>query len=405
MDTAYAAHAFHDCFENGRGTGELRLTPSGFRFRSGERSVTIPYDRAELRLGGASDRLMFIAHPAYPGWSIYTGDLNVLRDPVLRARPELAALLAGMRRRRVINGSLLVAALVLVLAVPLALLFNMDAVTRVAASQVPVSWEQQLGKTAFGQYQIQAHMIQDERAGELLRQLTAPLTGALVDSPYTFQFHIARDARINAFALPGGQIVLHDALILRADSAEELVGVLAHEIAHVTERHGTRNLITSAGIALTVQALIGDAGGLLATLATAAPFLLTQKYSRGFETDADQRGFALLTRASVDPRGMVRFFERMKQEEEKVREKIREQAGDSAADALAKLPEFLSTHPATDSRIEGMRRLAADSRGPYRDLNPAFRALKERIGVLATELATEPATKPGADKPAQKQQP
>ena len=102
---------------------------------------------------------------------------------------------------------------------------------------------------------LQQHARRVAAAG-LLREVVAPLTGALSGAPYAFHFHIARDARINAFALPGGQIVLHDALVLRADSAEELLGVLAHEIAHVTEQHGTRNLIASAGIALTVQALL-----------------------------------------------------------------------------------------------------------------------------------------------------
>lgn len=395
MAPSYTAHAFHDSFENGRGSGELSVTPSGFRFRSGERSVTIPFDRVQLTLGGASDRLLFIAHPAHPGWSIHTGDLAVLRDPALLARPELAPLLAAMRRRRIRNWTVLAAIAVLLLAAPVALLFNMDLLTRAAARQVPAAWEEKLGTTAFGQYQIQARMIRDKQAAGLLRELVAPLTGALGESPYTFQFHIARDARINAFALPGGQIVLHDALVLRADSAEELLGVLAHEIAHVTEQHGTRNLIASAGIALTAQALLGDAGGLLSTIATAAPFLLTQRYSRQFETEADDHGYELLTRASIDPRGMVRFFETMKNEEEKVREKVREQAGDRAADTMAKLPEFLSTHPATDSRIARMQSRAAGSRGPYRDLNPAFRALKERVGALAAEKAAEiPAEKP-----------
>ena len=154
MATIYAAHAFHDSFENGRGSGELSVTPTGFRFRSGERTVNIPYDRVQLTLGGASDRLVFIAHPALPGWSIYTGDLAMLRDPVLQQRPELAPVLAGLRRRRARNWTVLAAIAVLVLAAPVALLFNMDMVTRAAARQVPPAWEEKLGTTAFGQYQI-----------------------------------------------------------------------------------------------------------------------------------------------------------------------------------------------------------------------------------------------------------
>ena len=84
-----------------------------------------------------------------------------------------------------------------------------------------------------------------------------PPTAALRDTPHGFDFHIARDPRIKPFALPGGQIVLHTELVLRAESAAELLGVLAHEMAHVTGPHGTQNLIASAGMVLAVQALLG----------------------------------------------------------------------------------------------------------------------------------------------------
>src|SRR5688500_17002915 len=241
--------------------------------------------------------------------------------------------------------------------------------TSIAARQVPASWEQQLGKTAFGQYQVQADVIQDPRTTKLLADLTDVLTQALPDSRYQFHFYVVRNPALNAFALPGGYVVLNSELVLRAESAEEVLGVLAHEISHVTAQHGTRNLIASAGLYLTVQAALGDASGLLATLAGAAPFLLSQKYSRGFENEADSQGFDLLQRAQIDGRGMVSFFEKVKAEEEKMRAKAREQVGEGAGAVLTEIPEFLATHPATDSRIERMREKVAQQHGSYRDLN------------------------------------
>jgi predicted Zn-dependent protease len=146
-----------------------------------------------------------------------------------------------------------------------------------------------------------------------------------------------------------------------------------------------RNLIASAGLYLTIQAALGDASGLLGTLASAAPFLLSQKYSRDFESEADAQGFELLQRARIDGRGMVSFFDKVKAEEERMRAKAREQVGDNAGALLTETPEFLATHPATDSRIERMREKAAHQQGPFQDLSATFDALQLRVREFAAE--------------------
>lgn len=381
----YLAHAFHEGFAQGRAAGDLSVSAAGFCFRCDTQSVTIPLAGARLTLGGASDRIVFIAHPDFPDWSLYTSDRAILRDPVLAAHPELTVALGTMRRKRVRNWAVFAAISAVLIAIPLVLLLNMGWLTSIAARQIPASWEEQLGRTAFGQYQVQADMIQDPQTAKLLAELTDVLTQSLSDSRYQFRFHVVRNPSLNAFALPGGYVVVNSELLLRADSAEEVLGVLAHEISHVTSQHGTRNLIGSAGLYLTVQAALGDASGLLATLAGAAPFLLSQKYSRGFENEADAQGFELLQRARIDGRGMVSFFEKVKAEEEKMRAKAREQLGEGAGAVLTDMPEFLATHPTTDSRIERMREKAAHQQGPFRDMNATFNALKVRVREFETE--------------------
>lgn len=377
--SAYQAHAFHDSLPNGRASGELTVSDAGFEFRSGEHRVAAALAGAKLALGGAADRLVFLTHPQAPGWSIYTSDRSILAHPAVANSTALASDLNVIRRQRANRIARLVIAIAALIGAPLALIANLGALTGLAARQIPPSWEEQLGRTAFAQYQIQSEMIEDEETRRLLTELTDTLTKELPHSAHTFHFHIARDPALNAFALPGGYIVVHSELILRAGSASELLGVLAHEIAHVTEQHGTRNLIASAGVVLTVQALLGDASGLLAAVASAAPFLLTQKYSRGFERDADEKGFELLQRAQIDPRGMASFFEKVKAEEEKAAQKVREQLGETAGDVLTQTPEFLSTHPTTDSRIAAMHELIAGDDGAYRNLDSTFAALTARI--------------------------
>jgi beta-barrel assembly-enhancing protease len=260
---------------------------------------------------------------------------------------------------------------------------------------VPYSWEEKLGKTALAQLQVQGKFMPAEQADPLLKEFTAPLIEALGKTPYTFHFYITNEKSINAFAMPGGYVVIHSELLLRAKSADEVLGVLAHEIAHVTERHGTRGVIAKAGAWLVFQAAIGDTGGVLTTMASAAPFLLSQRYSRSFETDADEHGYQLLERADIDARGLVSFFATIRDEEAEMRRKVKEQLGDKSGEALSDIPEFLSTHPLTDKRIAHIEKLVARQHGPYRNLNPVFEQLQTKVRefVAPTEQAT-PQTEP-----------
>lgn len=347
--------------------------PNGNKHR-----VSLPLNDLRIKLGGASDRLVFFEHDSYPEWNIYTSDLQVLKSPVLLAHPELTAAIDKLRSKRQINHTLLIVAVMLLLALPVGLYFSMGGLTAAAARQVPVEWEQKLGKSAFAQYRLQHELLDDPQTQAELKALTQPLTAVIKDSRYPFEFHVVRDADLNAFALPGGIVVINSGLIERADNASELLGVLAHEISHVTERHGVRNIISSAGIVLTAQVLIGDASGLLATIASAAPILLNQSYSRDFERDADTHGVSLLTAANIDPHGMQKFFEKMIAHEKKMLQQV---GNDDAAEALKSLSRFLSTHPATEERIERIQRLSRDARGPYRDLEPAFARLKAHIAT------------------------
>jgi len=378
--------------ERGRESGELTVTDKGLRFRGTRGEFFVPLAGAQLTLGGASDRLIFIAHPTEPALSIYTADQSILHDRVLVAHPELTAALRTMRNARMRSWSSLLAACVLLVALPLAFVFNLDYFAGLAVKHVPPEWEAQLGKTALGQIQVQSDFMNGEQVDPLLKELTAPLLDALGQSPYRFHFYIANEKSINAFALPGGYVVIHSELLLRADSAEELLGVLAHEIAHVTERHGTRGIMAKAGAWLVFQAVIGDAGGILATMASAAPFLLTQNYSRSFEADADEQGYKLLEQARIDAQGMASFFAKIRDEEAAIRKKTKEQLGEKSADVLTDLPEFLRTHPLTEKRIAHIKRLAAEQHGPYRDLQRPFNELRAKVREFSTHTQTESPT-------------
>ena len=264
-----------------------------------------------------------------------------------------------------------------IIAIPLLIVMQMDGISATVAEHVPPEWEEELGETAFAQYQRGQQFMEDAQAKELLAPLTTPLLEALNDERFEYRFYISGDDVVNAFALPGGYIVINSGLILKADSAEELLGVVAHEIAHVSEQHSIRSIIGTAGVYITISAVLGDMSGIFAILADAAPFLIRQSYSRGFESEADEIGLALLHDAQINPQGLVTFFEKLMEIEAEQKEDMGEEYNNETVQSTL---AFLSTHPATEDRIEHLeKRIAQLPHQRHRDFDQEFLRLKERV--------------------------
>ena len=148
-----------------------------------------------------------------------------------------------------------------------------------------------------------------------------------------------RDAPLlgaNAFALPGGSIVLTDALVRVARSDSEIAGVLAHELGHVELRHSLRQIYSAAGVAVFLTLISGDPGALIDSVISQASVLLTLSYSRGFESEADARAVELLLAIGEDPIAFADLLARI--------------SGGEAS--------ILSTHPGSGERREAVRALA-----------------------------------------------
>ena len=165
-------------------------------------------------------------------------------------------------------------------------------------------------------------------------------------------------------------MAIHTGLILKADSPEEVLGVMAHELAHVEEQHSMRNLVEMVGLYALVSTFFGDVSGVAAILVNNAPFLLSMKFSRDHEHEADTVGFEYLMRANIDPRGLVSFFEKIKKESE-------ESNLPDMDDAL----NVLSTHPATDKRIKSLKLLIQERGRPehYRKFNLDFSEFQKKL--------------------------
>jgi Zn-dependent protease with chaperone function len=399
MDLAsskYACHAFHASLPGGRDVGELSLSQSGLSYHVASLLGTLSFAHMELTMGGSNNTLVFIKHAHKPDLVLYTSDLSILKNPALLAHPECSRQIAALSRKRMLGWGLLVGFSLLLLALPAGLIWQMDGLSAYVAKQVPVEWEEKLGASVAAQDDLKNKRMPKAEADAVLKPLTAPLLQALPDSPYRYSINIVNDSTTNAYALPGGYVAIHSGLILKAGSAEELLGVLAHEISHVEERHGTRSIIGNAGIYLVASAVFGDVSGLLAVFGNAAPMLLSQQYSRRFETDADEKGVLLLIRARINPAGLPVFFERMIAEEKAALEKIDNK---QAREAYKQAMGLLSTHPASDKRMAHLRTLIVKSQGPYINQDAAFKDLQEAVKKFVAKSTTNEIKKPAPATP------
>lgn len=233
-------------------------------------------------------------------------------------------------------------------------LWGVPALARVATSVVPVSWEVRLGDAVIDRLAPPDRRCNgaagQQTIGEIVSRLAAHLP---TPGQYRFRPIVVDSAVVNAYALPGGYIVIYRGLLALTRTPEELAGVLAHEMEHVVQRHGTRMLLEHASLGVLIASLSGDVGG-AAYAFDAARSLGTLRYSRRNEDEADAGGTALVRAAGVDPAGMVAFLETLRI---------------AVPDAPGPLT-YLSTHPSSQDRAGRLRALASKLAGPVTPLLP-----------------------------------
>jgi predicted Zn-dependent protease len=182
------------------------------------------------------------------------------------------------------------------------------------------------------------------------RRLAADMARAAA-SPFETDLQFVTAGFPNAFALPGGRIVVTGELIALLESPDELAGVLAHETAHVAERHVMEALVRELGAAVILDLLVS--GGAGHQIALAGLQIQSLEYGRAAETEADALAVRYLREIGVDPMGLAAFFDRLGKEEQA-----------NGAGGRDRMVELFSTHPLTARRAEAARALAAETGGP-----------------------------------------
>lgn len=213
-----------------------------------------------------------------------------------------------------------------------------EAVTMWVANRVSLETELSIGDRALAQLEVEHVLTQEGLPATTVAAIGTRLTQG---SRYRYRWYVSADREVNAYALPGGIVIVNAGMIENAANAQELAGVLAHEVQHIEHRHTLQQMIHSAGWAAVLAVVLGDVSGITAIVVHQLGNL---RNSRQLEAQADTEGMKALARAGIPLDGMASLFGRLANDE-------RRRGGEGVA--------LLSSHPATQERIAELTRLAA----------------------------------------------
>lgn len=207
------------------------------------------------------------------------------------------------------------------------------------AKNVSIETEEEFGNSIYGALDLssQANLQATEMVNDFFQVMK-------VKTPYRIRITVVEGDVVNAFALPGGHIVVYTGLLEKLDTYQELAALLSHEFTHVNERHSTRSIFRALGSRIFLSLMLGRMGSVTAILVDQADNLKSMTYSRSLEKEADLKGLELLQERKIDPQGFVNLFETLKESASK-----------------SEMPEMLESHPDISTRIDYVKKASAGS--------------------------------------------
>lgn len=341
---------------------EVRLDPGGLRVDAGDGLPALwPFEELVLMRGDRRGEPVQLERRSSPV-EVVVVDAETFFPALRAAWPAPGRLRSpGAPALRILLGIAL-AGLVLLFAL---WRFGIPWLADVAAERMPGEWEAQYGAAMLEEFQRTHPPVQDpdvRRPASLVEASLVPVTGP---EPRRERFVVLDQDLPNAFALPGGHIVLTTGLLSALESPDELAAVFAHEWGHVRQRHVLRSVFRQASLQVLLAFVAGDQSALSGTLRMAGE-LGSLSYSRGWEREADDEAMALLAAHGTSPAALVAALE-----------SIRKAARTEGA-AIG----FLSTHPTSAERAERIRenakRLHVTGAAGWRDIR-AWHAMKARL--------------------------
>jgi predicted Zn-dependent protease len=221
--------------------------------------------------------------------------------------------------------------------------YGLPAAADWAVTKVSIETERSLGRDAFAWLDnkrwFQPTELDDLRQYRIRNIFSTLVSGSKMKPHYRLEFRHSKRMGPNAIALPGGIIVITDEMVLLAESEDEVAAVLAHEIGHVELRHAVRQVMQGSALAVMAGAVTNDASSFTVAVAGLPALLAQTKYSRKFETEADDFAFKLLKQHGISPAAFASLMERLSKDH---------------ADEENSF-SFISTHPVTADRVKRAR--------------------------------------------------
>jgi beta-barrel assembly-enhancing protease len=325
----------------GGASGELEVRVTGIEVTVNEQTQRAALNQLSLReVGFGKPGIELAWQNGTNQWAAHVLDPDAARallaSPVLSDLPQVRALHFGRRKvnaGRTLGWSLLGLFVLLPLMVIGLFYMQTDRIAGWVADRIPIAEETKLGRETFDSMKAQLKLQDSGPAYDAVQSIGKRLTQG---SKYRYEFHVANDDVLNAFALPGGIVVINSGLIKATQRPEELAGVLAHEVQHVEQRHSLQGMVKNLGLRAVWALVSGDLGGTLAGQTVVQ--LTSLKFSRDAESEADANGFDALVKQGIDPSGMPAFFKIM---------------SDKAADAPV---AFISDHPLSKDREQALQK-------------------------------------------------
>ena len=337
--TTFVARAAHPNLENGEASGRISIDRFILRFDAvAGGALEIPLIRLQMERLESGE--LQLTDPQQPEAALYTYDPRILEHRALREQACTRNQVLELRREDEVKRRM---KLVLLFLLGFTLLaaaawVAMGLMVRAAVTMIPPRIEEQFGEKVMKEVKAVMTVYKDPKIEAKLNAAVAPLLASLPPTTLPYKFYLIDEPLPNACALPGGHVLVTRGLMNICERPEELCGVIAHEIAHVNQKHIFRKIGDQVGPYVIFRILAKDDNTMMGTFGKGSELLVNQSFSQDIESEADSVGWDYLVKARIDPRGMRDIFVKF--------QKLQERLPLSDVGFAA-----FSSHPPTEKRI------------------------------------------------------
>jgi predicted Zn-dependent protease len=333
----------------------VEATSKGLRIITGTGEAKMwSYDRIRQTQGTYAGEPVRLEYGDEPAETVIVSSATFLKE-IHQAAAGLSRQFHDPGRRTARKYGTVVAAATVIVLTAVLYRSGIPGFAELVTPYIPLSWEDALGQQVIEHLAPKEHQCRDRERMAQLERVIHVLSSTAAASPYQIRLYVVDNPSINAFAVPGGHIVLLRGLLELTDSPEQLAGVLAHELQHVYRRHTTRAIVEQTASSLLLTALSGDLSGGIAWGLEGVRTIGALRYSRLHETEADAEGIKMMQAANIDSTAMTAFYGTIQ----------RTATGDRSEGF-----DFLATHPNMAERVSALQVLSTAHRGPMTSILP-----------------------------------